>query len=226
MKVLILVQSIEEGRYPELIKAQKETWDSVKHPQVETIFYTPHAEKSGLEGNTLYIKDPIDRDNMFIHFVRACIQLLKHDWDYIFKTDNSTYVCKEELVKILETKPRIKFYGGQRHPYGDKGLEDVKGFLWGEGIALSRDLIIKLIDIYAINPRNKLGPDDIIIGRLFTDRFIWDETMLIKSYYPLKNEFSGHVIRCHNDTPEGVVFDDTIKAMQEIHESLSVSNVM
>jgi hypothetical protein len=222
MKVLVLVQSIELGRYPELIKAQKETWASVEHPQVEVVFYTPTSDKTRMEDDTLYINSPMDKDNMFIHFTKACIHLLKHDWDYIFKTDNSAYVDKQALVKLLESKPRTKFYGG--HPYGGPPIEGLKGFLWGEGVAFSRDVIINLIDIFALN-RNT-GPEDVIIGRLLEDRFPWDETMLIKSYYNLEEELSGHAYRCRNDNPEGVPFDDDIKAMKAIHESLSVSNVV
>lgn len=225
MKVLILVQSVETGRYPELIKVQKETWASVKHPQVDTIFYTPTLENTRLEGDTLYINSPIDRDNMFIHFSKACIQLLNHEWDYIFKTDNSTYINKEQLVNLLESKPRTKFYGG--HPYGGPDIPGLKGFLWGEGVAFSRDIIINLIDIFALTPHLNTGPEDILIGKHLTDKFLWDDTMLIKSYYNLeKEELSGHAFRCRNDNPEGVIFDDDIKAMKAIHESLSVSNVV
>ena len=38
MKILILVQSIEKSRYPEVIKYQKSTWDSIEVSNMKTIF--------------------------------------------------------------------------------------------------------------------------------------------------------------------------------------------
>jgi hypothetical protein len=230
MKVLVLVQSIEEGRYTELIQTQKETWDSVNHPQVQTVFYMPHETKEGFEGKNLYIRENLHWGLMYVHFMRACVQLMKYEWDYLFKTDNSSYVNKAELIKLLEKKPRTKFYGG--HPFsGGADPAIINDFMWGEGLALSRDVVADLIDMFAINPYDKLGADDTILGFKLKDRFPWDGTMFIHNYHHQPNIPKAHVYRCANEKADATKFDDDMRAMREIHkllhhEGINTSNVV
>ena len=237
MKVLILVQSFDgeneyrksstgeigKFNYMDLLKVQRETWDSVKNPNVQTFYYLPDAVKSGIEGDMIYIKALPDFEFMCLHLIKAMQYVMKFEWDYIFKTDNSAYVCKEELVKVLQNKPRTKFYGGM--PYVGPGHKE-QPFFWGEGLALSRDMVQKLIDVAALNFPIQ-GIDDGMLGLLLKEKIdaAWDDTMNITHYYndPFK---PAHVYRCKNDRADGTPFEDDIKAMREIHESLSVSNVV
>lgn len=216
MKVLILVQSIDEGRYSELIQTQKETWNSVNHPQVQTLFYMPHETKHGIEDETIYIRENKHWGLMYVHFMRACVQALKYEWDYIFKTDNSAYINKPELIKALESKPRQKFYGG--HPFSSP--EIINNFLWGEGVALSRDVVEDLIQSFVMKPYEKLGADDTILGFKLKDKFPWDETMKIHVYDKSPVPFC-HTYRCANDKEDAVKFDDEIKNMRAIHQQLT-----
>jgi hypothetical protein len=236
MKVLILVQSFDgeneyrrsatgeiiKFNYMDLLKVQRETWDSVKNPDVQTFYYMPDAVKSGIEGDIIYIKARPDFKYMFLHMVKAMQYAMQFEWDYLFKTDNSAYVCKAELVNILKNKPRTGFYGGM--PYTGPGHQD-QPFFWGEGTTLSRDVVQRIIDVAALN-FPVMGIDDGVMGMLLKDRATWDDTMTIHQYY--RDPFKvSHVYRCKNDAGiEGTVFEDDIKAMREIHESLSVSNVV
>lgn len=230
MKVLILVQSFEgdstfyakgDLSYEHLQKAQEETWDSVSNPNTKTIYYFPSLTKSGLEGNKLYIQHNLEYHYMFIHFMKALVQCMKYEWDYVFKTDNSSYVNKDELVRVLQSKPKTSYYGG--HPYDGPNINDIKDFMWGEGVALSRDVAQKLIDIYAMDPNIRFGPEDLIMGLLLKDRFEWDPSLKILVYWNIeKDPFPiGHVYRCRNDQSVETIFSDDIKAMKDIHQRLT-----
>lgn len=220
MKILVLVQSIDEGGYSDLIRVQKETWGSVKHPDVRTLFYMPHPKKSGIEGDNLYVQAGPHWGLMYLHLMKAFTHALTLEWDYIFKTDNSAYVNKPELVKILQDKPREKFYGGHLFSGGTKP-DVVNDFMWGEGYALSRDVVEKLVDEYAIKPYEKLGADDTILGFRLKDKFPWDGTMKIQHYYDVNPVPPAHVYRCANDGENAVKFEDEMKNMRDIHQQLT-----
>lgn len=222
MKILVLVQSVNGGRYPELIKTQQETWDSIPNAKVDVYYYYPSTTTPpGISGNVITVGGSEHWTYMFINTIRAFREVMHLEWDYIFKTDNSAYVCKEELVNILKDKPRTQFYGGHMHK--DLATELLTNFLWGEGYALSRDLVAHLIDVYANNPTRKLGMDDCWIGNILTDKVKWDTSLELCEYYnrvgllPYK-----HLYRCKNDTPSAVAFDDEMKAMHEVHKHLMI----
>lgn len=220
MKILILVQSVNKNRYPELIKLQKETWDSIDHPEVQTMFYYPDLGETRIEDKNIYIKGSTEPSFMFNQCIAAMKETLLYSWDYLFKTDNSAYVSKKELVKILNDKPREEYYGGQlyiiNHP--DIGCP----FLWGEGIALSRDVVEFLVKVYDNLPGYKYGPEDVHIGATLHNRFEWDKTLLIYQTHKNKERSlsKNHIYRCCNDESKDDKFNDIISTMKEIHSIL------
>lgn len=233
MKVLVLVQSIEEGNYKNIIQLQKDTWNSIAHENVETLFYIPSENKRGIEGDNLYIRESLAWDLMYVHFMKACVEALTLDWDYIFKTDNSTYVNKKELFKVLETKPRTNYYGG--HPFFKTHPElntpaanaaNIEDFMWGDGYVLSRDLVVKLVEKYVLNPYYLRAPDDYCVSFVLRldKSYNEDPTLLIPGYYD--KDFSilpeKHVYRCiPSGTNADLNYDDCVKAMKEIHQKLT-----
>ena len=218
MKIIILVQSVEAERYPELVKTQQETWDSIKHPDVTVLYYYPITiTKRGVDGNRLYVGGTEDFSYSFINTIRAFREIMMMEWDFIFKTDNSSYVNVEELVKILSTKPISGFYGGHLHPE----ITPTK-FLEGVGYAISRDVATHLIDVYANMPTHRMGLEDRWIGSLLTDKFEWDTTMEICDYYKLTGSIpTSHLYCCKNNHPDAIKFDDEIRAMHAIHKQLT-----
>lgn len=225
MKVLVLVQSIDKDGYRELIQTQKETWDAIPHSQVKTVFYFPDPHKEGWFGQDLYVRSNTHYYLMFNHAIEAMRRCLEYEWDYLFKTDNSTYVCKHELVKILQNKPREHYFGGQ--PYEGPPSPDCNWpFMWGEGIALSRDLVEFLVEFYGTRvPACYYGAEDMFIGRCLMDMPAWDKSLLIYQYWIAKGKVikSHHVYRCRKDGAEHD-FDSTIKSMHHIHHVLSILN--
>lgn len=215
MKVLILVQSIEKFGYDKLIQIQKETWDSVPNSDTRTIFYYPDLIKNGLVGQDLYLRSHLDRSFMYNNFVDAMKFCLQFEWDYIFKTDNSAYVCKSELVKILTEKPRDRFFGGRLFYPND--IKNPNNFIWGEGMALSRDIVKYLVSLIPVHISFR-GVDDIQTSKLLYGKYPF-AAMPVYEYYPkLKPIPLTHVYRCKKGSSANHI--DEIIAMKDIHQTL------
>lgn len=214
MKVVILVMSSELERYPELVLAQQNTWDADHHKEAETIFYYS-SYKTALVGNKLHVDIPELHGYFYNKTMIAFEVLLKYKWDYIFKTDNSAYIDKERLVELLRDKPRENYYGG--HFYKTTYAKTAP-FLWGEGMALSRDVVQYLVKDFKSNNTLRSGVEDVHIGMVLKDKFPWDTSLLIQSYHPSKVITPGHAYRCRNDSEEGVKFTDDILTMEIIHD--------
>lgn len=234
MRVLILVQSIDLAAKPEYAKlrqAQMETWDSIPHPNIDVVYYFPGTVPDRLEGNILQIACNTHWTYMFFNLAKAMRHMLKHDqsWDYIFKTDNSTYVDKEKLYEILLTKPREKYYGGMDFPLKVANVH-TRPFMWGDGYALSRDMVAHIVSMYNKAPLKGKQEDDIVIAQLMTGIANWDASLNL--CVPLLNdnkiETGYHAYRCRVDdvgySPAAVDFlhineilDNDIKVMHKIH---------
>lgn len=214
MKVVVLVMSSELERYPELIQKQQTTWDANHHTEVETIYYYS-SYKTALVGNKLHVDVPELHGSFYNKTMMAFEKLLMYKWDYIFKTDNSTYINKEALYIVLESKPRENYYGG--HFYQTTYAKTAP-FLWGEGFALSRDVVQYLVKEYKASTTLRSGVEDVHIGMILKDKFEWDTSLSIHSYHPSKTVIPNHIYRCRNDSVNGVKFTDDLLTMQIIHE--------
>lgn len=217
MKILVLVMSCNLGQYKELVQKQRDTWDSVKVPDVSTIYYYA-GYNTELIGDRLIVDTKEGFGYFYIKTMLAFKHLLSQDWDYIFKTDNSSYVNKAELVKALENKPRENYYGG--HLYNTLAKSDP--FLWGEGVAFSRDVVQYLVDEYDFSSVGRSGVEDVHIGTIlktpFNKEVIWDTALTIPEYHKLQIIPISHVYRCKNDETRD--HNDALSAMDNIHRSL------
>lgn len=217
MKILILVMSSTVGHYPKLIQKQRETWDSAPHPNTETIYYYagPFTE---LIGDRLMVDVKEGHGYFYIKTMLAFEYLLNTEWDYILKTDNSAYIDKEELVKVLEDKPRSGFYGG--HLYQTYTKSDP--FLWGEGVIFSRDVIQYLVNEYSFSSIGRSGVEDVHIGMIlqtpFNKAVNWDTSLTIYEYYKAPH-LRGHIYRCKNEDSKQDLIDQ-LQAMDKLHLTL------
>lgn len=214
MRVLVLVMSCSLDDYPELEKKQRTTWDSITRMDVDTIYYSA-GDSTDLTDGKLTVKTGEGHGYFYEKTILAFKHLLMvdKDWDYIFKTDNSAYVNKRELVHTLADKPRQGYYGG--HLYITTYVNS-DPFLWGEGMVLSRDIVQYLVDEYENSQISRSGVEDVHIGMILKGVCKWDTTLTICEYHkqPL---MINHVYRCKKD--EGTL-NDTLKAMDDIHRFL------
>lgn len=228
MKVIILVQSIDKPDYIKLREAQQSTWDSITYPNVETIYYKPDGQHENLVGNILNTPENWSWVDMYKSFAKALRLLLKQDWDYIFKTDNSTYIDKEVLYNLLLTKPRTEYFGGMLYPYS---LDNK--FVWGDGYAISRDLAKYIVTEFNKAPFFISGVDDEGVSTVLKDKAILDNTLKV---YEVKStdkiELGHHLYRVRmSDTglspavqqPDNLssIIDEDIKQMYNIHNLIT-----
>lgn len=227
MKVIILVQSIDKSHYIKLREAQQETWDSISHSNVETIYYKPTGKSEEHVGNVINTPESWHFTELYKSFAKALRLLLKQDWDYVFKTDNSTYLDKDVLYNIMLTKPRTNYFGGMTYPYC---ITNVDKHVWGDGYVISRDIAKYLVDTFNECPFLYHGSDDGVISKILEDKTVLDDTLPIYELYTHDNKIEpgNHVYRVrlnhHTSSPALIEFDnlpfiidEDIKSMHNIH---------
>ena len=162
MRILILVLSYTKHPYNGMMQAQQETWDS-NSKNVSVIYYhgVGNETKLGINDRAkFFIQTGCSDDYYMMHWkLKLALDKIKgtqlDNYDFIFRTNSSSYINKERLLKHAETLPKERCYSGWS--LGEK--EAVSG----AGIWLSPDMV----DIL----REELPPgenieEDILIGRI------------------------------------------------------------
>jgi len=129
--ILILVQACEDAPYGEMMKAQMNTWDKIAHPETETVYYIS-GEETKFVGKKLYCQCS-EAYNM-MHWrnkIAMDIVCLEFKFDYIFRTNASSYVNKKLLVEFSKTLPKEKCYCGI----------DGGNYASGAGVFMSPDVV-------------------------------------------------------------------------------------
>ena len=210
--------SCDIDQYPVLVAKQRETWDSIHVPGVETVYFYA-GNKTKLVRQRLNIDVKEGPGYFYYKTILAFKEMLSQNWDYVFKTDNSAYINKAELVKVLENKPRKNYYGG--HLYQTSYVKSYP-FLWGEGMVLSRDVVQGLVKEYETTLIGRSGGEDVHIGMILKEPFnshvTWDTTLTIPEYHKLQELPVSHVYRCKND--ETGDLQSQLLAMDNIHRFL------
>ena len=139
MKILILVLSCLEKPFDLLMKKQQETWDSIPNKDIKTIYY--YGNGGGfkkINENTYEYGAESSDEYEFMHwkFYLLLKEIINDDWDYIFRTNSSSYVDKENLLKFAETLPKEKCYCGILNNFYASGC----------GFFLSRDVVEVLLN--------------------------------------------------------------------------------
>lgn len=227
MKVIILVQSSDNPEYVKLKEAQQLTWDSITHSNIDTIYYKRNGKSEEIIGNIINTPENEEWITMYKSFVKALRLLLKQDWDYVFKTDNSAYVDKDVLYNLLLTKPKDNYFGGMTFPYS---LPDADKHVWGEGFAISRDIAKYIVDDFNKCPFLYSGIEDGVVSKVLKNKTVFDDTLHVYELYKHdgKIEPGNHVYRVRvehsNFSPAFIkldtftsMIDSDIQSMHNIH---------
>ena len=167
MKILILVCSSHQPPYDLFLKAQKETWDSVNHPNVETVFYHGSSNNTW-EGNVFMSDCPHGYYTQHWKHKQAIGACWDKEWDIVFRTHSSSYVDKAMLFEIAKYLPTKELYGG--YDLGRElpeiewmGKTIKQDTISGAGIFYSRDIA----DILRNNiPSGVNIEEDVLSGRI------------------------------------------------------------
>jgi hypothetical protein len=141
MKILILVLSLwNDDIYREFYYAQKETWDSIEEENVDTFYYFGNSDIDVIKDDKIFLTVDESLYNCGLKTLK-CFDLVKSmEFDYIFRTNSSSYVDKQLLKEWLKNKPRNNFYSGII------GTHENINFASGSGYILSRDVFNTIIE--------------------------------------------------------------------------------
>lgn len=143
MKVLIMVLSSGKPPYDALHIAQLNTWDSVSHDKVDTMYY--FCDTYNL---------------MHVPFREALKDVIKKGgYNYIFRTNSSSYIDKELLFQKANRLPLSECYCGINGG----------GFASGSGVFISSDLFQFICDGLKDEPH---GAEDVYIGQVLQEHGI------------------------------------------------------
>jgi len=192
--------------YPVLEKAQRDTWDSVNVPNIQTVYYMAN-NKTLMKNDILYIQGKEDHSHFYTRTRLAIDYILQYNWDYVFKTDNSAFIDKNELVKVVSKLPQHKVYAGK--PFHDSSVVPVNNnFMWGEGYLLSRDMA----KIVARSPNDKGMAEDYTVSTILNQVTKGIE-LPFYNYFKDDNDNipKVHLYRCFHENPQL-----TIQAMHNL----------
>lgn len=130
--IVILVQACDDAPYGEMMKAQMKTWDSIQNEDTKTIYYLSGDSFTHFKGKKLYCQCSPDYNMMhWRNKIALDIVSLEYKYDYIFRTNASSYVNKKLLVDFAKSLPKEKCYCGI----------DGGSYASGAGVFMSPDVV-------------------------------------------------------------------------------------
>lgn len=189
-RIIILVLSCHKPPYQAMYETQRETWDSIKAEGVITAYYWCNK---------------IEEMPGKLKLALGAIQPLP--WEFVFRTNSSSYVDKARLQEFAETLPTEKCYCGI----------DGGGFASGSGFFMSRDVVETVTDI--LPDKSVELVEDELIGMYLYGRGITVTPGARRYDYwthgevPEKIRAAYHV-RCKGSD---VNREDDVIAMQSVH---------
>jgi hypothetical protein len=201
MKILILVLSYEDnGIYNEFLKTQKYTWDSFNVDGIETFYYFGNSDKCYIKGNHIYTDVKESLMNCTKKTIKCFESIKDFEFDYIFRTNSSSYVDKNLLKNFILDKPKTKFYSGIIGNFLNQK------FCSGSGYFLSKDLVLFLIE-----NQNKLNNDlidDVSISKVLemlnvelvnSERFdVYDSNNINPNYFHYRLKTQNRIYDINN----------------------------
>ena len=165
-KILILVLGHKGDPYNNIIEnGIKKTWGSHKHPNIDIYYYYGNADNNQIINDEIYVNIPESFSNIGFKTISA-LKLIEaeKEYDYIFRTNVSSYINQELLFEKITTLPRNNVLAAV--------IGEVNGikFPSGAGFLLSRDLVQ-----YIISNEHKWDHsymDDVALGLFFKDKTI------------------------------------------------------
>jgi hypothetical protein len=165
MKILIGILSCNNKDYLHpLYEGCLKTWNSINTDKVQTVCYFGDSEKNIQDGIFLRLSSPDSYAGVSlktIDFFKFALQ--NFEFDYLFRTNISSYVNKKNLYQWLSDKPRNNFYSGVIGNYMGR-----INFASGSGFTLSKDLVV---DLCKNSHKLNYGLiDDVMIGEYMMNK--------------------------------------------------------
>ena len=174
-----MVLSSEHDPYDKFMQAQQQTWDSVPHPFVDVVYY--YCGGRGINKNVmngpklnrsteLSVECSTDYYKMHWKFKKALDIVNYGQYDYIFRTNASSYIDKQALYEYAKKLPKHRLYAGWLLGWLNKYVEfegrKIRELcISGAGIWFSFDSL-GLLHRDIREDHNKKIEDDVLFGRI------------------------------------------------------------
>jgi hypothetical protein len=117
MKILIIVLSHNDDLYSKFYKSQKETWDSINISGIQTLYLFGNHNCDEIIDDKIMVNVPeIIVNNFPVNAghktIKSFLLTKDFDYDYIFRTNSSSYIDKKLLLDFIKDKPKNKYYSG------------------------------------------------------------------------------------------------------------------
>lgn len=207
MKIIILVLTYDDngGGFSLMDRCIKSTWGNVEREGVEIFYHYSKPlenEEYIVEGNNIICNGYESYYSIGHKTIKSFKYLINKDFDFLLRTNSSSFIHIDNLVKYLKNKPTKKFYSGSPIPHHSVDLNI--DFATGSGYILSKDLVE-----YVVNNEEKWNhyyPDDVSLGKMMKDyeiNFIpkeWMKVTTIPDENLLVNINDTFHIRCKIET--------------------------
>jgi hypothetical protein len=162
VRVVILVLSKkDDGIYCKLESSIRSTWGSYKSVDIDIFYYYGDSDKFEVVGDRIYSNYPDLINNIGYKTIDAFDYLYNNiEFDYLYRTNSSSYVNIEKMLDFLKEKPPKEFYSARVNIENKSGIK----FGSGSGYFLSRDLVRFVIENKKKWNHNLI--DDVALGDL------------------------------------------------------------
>jgi hypothetical protein len=163
MKILDSILSANFEPFITLEQGIRETWLMNDHPEIQKIFYYGNHDKIELIGDKLFVDSPEGLMNVGHKTLKMFDFVSKNfSFDYLYRTNSSSYIDLNRLYEFIINKPRTQFYSAVIGNYN--GIK----YGSGSGYFLSKDLV----DLVLKNKMmwNHEFIDDVSLGKFLTDK--------------------------------------------------------
>lgn len=164
MKVLILILCYDhESVYYTIEKGISKTWNSEIFDEAPTFYYFGNKTSCYHDSSSIFTTCKDSLDLVGVRTIETFEYALStFEFDYIYRTNISSYVNKEKLISWLKNQRRSNFYSGFVGFF--QGIQ----FASGSGFTISRDLVRLLCDSKDSLDYNLL--DDVSFAKFLTGK--------------------------------------------------------
>jgi hypothetical protein len=141
-KIIILVLTWDDNAdYSIMDSAAKNTWGKSSDEVKIYHYYFKPLEFEGVDvvENNIFCSGYESVSRIGHKTLMALEYLLTQDFDYVFRTNSSSFIHIPNLISAMNNFPTEKFYSGRVLPYHTTELN--LDFVTGSGYILSRDLV-------------------------------------------------------------------------------------
>jgi hypothetical protein len=214
MKILILILACKSPIYLRLESVIDNTWNSIYHQHIETYYYYGNSNIEYHDNRNIYIQSGESLAYATHRTIRCFDYCLNNfDFDYILRTNCSSYINKNLLYDLVQTLPETVYAGVV-------GVHNNMKFASGAGMLISRNNIEYLVDYK--NHINMNLIDDVAIAECLNkkntilplDRYDFNCSLDLPNEEILKRTYHFRC-KCENNR----TYDEV--AMHKIHKHIT-----